>query len=73
MRAGPGQQFVGDIYELNKEFRKLNINLFIEWVPSHHGIEGNDKADLLAKEAAGSQANNSSPFMSMSYLKQKVN
>jgi len=35
-----------------KLVRQLGVRIRIKWVPSHKGIEGNEKADQIAKEAA---------------------
>ena len=33
--------------------RRKNIEVELHWVPAHVGIEGNEKADIAAKQATG--------------------
>ena len=35
-----------------EELKEKGVLTTIRWVPGHFGIEGNEKADLLAKKAA---------------------
>ena len=42
---------IGHILKLNLELEKDQHVTFL-WIPGHFGIEGNDQADMLAKEAA---------------------
>ncbi|KAF9728465.1 zinc knuckle [Paraphaeosphaeria minitans] len=50
-RASACQEVVGEIM---KKLRMSNITLY--WVPSHQGIEGNEKANRLAKNATRSES-----------------
>jgi RNase H len=59
-----------DIWELARELYSRNINIFIEWVPGHTEVLGNDKADSLAKEAAKKLV--TSPYTSYSFLKRNI-
>ena len=43
---------VNDIYGIIQQFDMLNVTINVIKVPSHTGIEENDKVDALAKEAA---------------------
>ena len=70
-KPGPGQRFAINIWEINEEFNRLDVNLYIEWVPGHCEVKGNEIADKLAKEGA-SKADKSSPYTSIAYLKRKV-
>jgi len=74
LKPGPGQQFAINIWEINEEFKRINVNLHIEWVPGHCEVKGNEIADELAKEGAkeGSIANKSSPYTSIAFLKRRV-
>jgi len=33
-----------------KELAKMNVSIYLAWIPGHAGIEGNDRADKLAKD-----------------------
>ncbi|CUS06783.1 unnamed protein product, partial [Tuber aestivum] len=50
----PGQQISQQIQQLTKDLLSsdLDLQLHLHWVPSHTGIQGNDEADRLAKQAA---------------------
>ena len=41
--------------ELSNDHKQI----IITWIPSHQGIKGNEKADILAKEATTDQTNES--------------
>ncbi|EED24133.1 conserved hypothetical protein [Talaromyces stipitatus ATCC 10500] len=48
-----GQQILGSIAEKWDELRNQGVQVSIHWIPTHQGIEGNERADRAAKEATG--------------------
>jgi hypothetical protein len=48
----PGQTWASAIMRSTEEICRQNIQLEFRWVPGHAGIEGNETADQLAKDAA---------------------
>lgn len=46
-------RFRNTIHYVLDAFPELEVN--IEWVPGHHGIEGNDTADTLAKRGSSEE------------------
>ena len=56
-------QMVQETYtELTNDHKQITIT----WIPSHQGIEGNEKADSLAKEATTEEANILIPHQGLS-------
>jgi ribonuclease HI len=51
-RAGAGQSFALQAHAIARDLQAQGRELTIQWVPGHAGIEGNEKADQVAKEAA---------------------
>ncbi|KAH7556799.1 hypothetical protein BM1_06233 [Bipolaris maydis] len=47
----PGQQWVIRCQKAAKAIRNRKAKIFLKWAPGHTDIEGNEKADSLAKEA----------------------
>jgi Ribonuclease HI len=66
-----GQSQVFKIQENLNILAKKNIQATFQWVPSHTGIEGNDKADELAKKGTRDM-DNKSPILSISYVRRKI-
>jgi ribonuclease HI len=52
-RSRSGSYLLADIIELIDEIRPRTRYIEISWIPAHIGIEGNEAADLAAKEATG--------------------
>jgi ribonuclease HI len=50
--VGPGQLMAIDSVNLNNKLAELGIQEEYRWVPSHEGVEGNERADEAAKAAA---------------------
>ena len=62
LMALKGQHFhypyIFNIIDQYTHLLKLNKTVVFAWVPSHVGIQGNEKADTLAKEALGLNISN---------------
>ena len=54
---GPGQVLAINIIKTAKQLTDEGVNVTMRWVPSHINIEGNERADVLAKKAANKQKN----------------
>jgi ribonuclease HI len=48
----PGQTWASAIIRSTEDISRQNIQLEFRWIPEHAGIEGNETADQLAKDAA---------------------
>jgi hypothetical protein len=71
---GPGQTWASAIIRSTEEICRQNIQLEFRWVPRHAGIEGNETADQLAKDAAAPENEEELPSeearcTSLSYLR----
>jgi ribonuclease HI len=51
----PGQAIVHRILDRVQAFRDRRIKIRLHWIPGHIGIEGNELADRLAKQAVTSE------------------
>jgi ribonuclease HI len=50
--TGPGQWLALRTIERVKRARGDGVNVTIQWIPGHKGVEGNERADQAAKKAA---------------------
>ena len=51
-KIGPEQTLAAETIRIAEKLTDKGIQIFIRWVPSHINVEGNKKADFLAKKAA---------------------
>ncbi|KAF8538296.1 hypothetical protein BDD12DRAFT_741716, partial [Trichophaea hybrida] len=50
-KLGPGQRMAKNTIEWNKKIVGMGVEIEYQWVPSHKGVEGNEKAYEQAKAA----------------------
>ena len=70
MKNGLGQEIALDIWDIAEELHSRNIKLFIEWVPGHLEVEGNEKANKLTKKAVKQLIK--SLYTSYTFLKRNI-
>jgi len=51
-QPGPGQALAIQAHAIAKRLHTQGRQPTIQWVPGHAGVEGNEKADQVAKQAA---------------------
>jgi len=52
-QPGPGQALVIQAHAIAKRLHTQGRQPTIQWVPGHAGVKGNEKANQVAKQAAG--------------------
>lgn len=68
VRPGPGQWLARRIHENAKKLQELGISVNVRWAPGHTNIEGNEKADEVAKQAARNGRQCVERFASLAYV-----
>ena len=59
---GPGQRFAAAAIEVGTQLTPRNNEVAIHWVPAHHGVQGNETADEMARAAGeGNQPDDAVP------------
>ncbi|POS87202.1 hypothetical protein EPUL_001602 [Erysiphe pulchra] len=72
LRLGPGQWLARRIYFQIRELQKHRIEVHIHWIPGYMEIEGNERADKAAKEAALSSRKCPEEFNSLSHIARTI-
>ncbi len=64
-----GQVLKMQIYQKTEQLVQQGHNISIRWVPGHNKIEGNERADRAAKEAAGERKVRTARWTSLAHVK----
>lgn len=60
------------IYQKAKKLVQKGHSISIRWVPGHSGIEGNERADKAAKEAAMRVRVRTAKWTSLTHVKRQI-
>ena len=70
---GPGQDMAIRAIEITERLVRKGNTVTIRWTPAHAGVEGNERADLAAKDAATlPQMRETQGRFSLSFLKRRI-
>ncbi len=72
MDCKAGQALKAQIYQKVKQLIQQGHEISVCWVPSHCKVEGNERADKAAKEAAGRERIRTARWTSLTHLKRQV-
>ena len=67
-----GQALKGSIYQKVEQLIRQRHGIVVCWVPSHCKVEGNERADRAAKEAAGEERIRTAKWTSLTHLKRRI-
>jgi ribonuclease HI len=67
-RIGPGQSLAIHANTIATALKARGRPVTIQWVPGHHGIEGNERADQAAKSAAQKPPRNDQGGLSLAHV-----
>ena len=60
------------IYQKAKKLVQQGHDISVRWVPGHSGVEGNERADKAAKEAAIGERVRTAKWTSLTHIKQQI-
>ena len=67
-----GQYYVQSIRNWSKKFQDKAIQLYLEWVPGHINIRGNDLTNKAAKKGTKLQYITPKSYISLVFIKRKI-
>src|SRR5437588_7385154 len=70
-RPIPGQEYILKTHTSAKILKSRGITVHIHWVPGHVQVQGNEKADALAKQGTEGKRLPRDATTSITYLKRK--
>jgi ribonuclease HI len=70
--AQPGQEYILCAYQHATTLKTLDIHTHIHWVPGHVEVQGNKKADQLAKKEAEHKRKERHAYTSITYMKNQI-
>lgn len=67
-----GQALKIQIYQKADQLIKQGHSISVCWVPGHNGLEGNERADKAAKEAATGERIRTAKWTSLTHIKLRI-
>jgi ribonuclease HI len=67
-----GQAITGQIHKRARQLQQRGNKVTIRWVPGHLGIDGNERADKSAKEAANSAGRKTAQWSSLAHIRRVI-
>ena len=67
-----GQALKLQIYQKAQKLVEQGHSISVAWVPGHSGVEGNERADKAAKEAASGRKVRTAKWTSLTHIKRKI-
>jgi ribonuclease HI len=70
--AQPGQEYILNTHQHAMTLQTMNIHTHIHWVPGHVEVEGNEKADQLAKNGTQCKRKERDAYTYITYIKRQI-
>ena len=70
--VGAGQALKLQIYQKAQELVERGHSIFIRWIPGHSGVEGNERADKAAREAALGRRVRTAKWTSLTHVRRQI-
>jgi ribonuclease HI len=70
---GPGHSIARESIRIAQILKQKGANTTLKWIPGHSDIQGNERADTLAKRGAKNQQSDSHTKVSLTNIRRKLN